>query len=104
MGEFHILYSLTSLLVKIYKWLELKLLLIFTSRLERKLRGTYKKLGIKFFGAGVTQRLATSETAENEIVKRAPSDLQVNDKRFYSRIANHASLGMGETYMVTCLL
>lgn len=61
MGEFHILYSLTSFIVKIYKWLELNLLIIFTSRLERKLRGTYKKLGVKFSGAGVTERLNNSE-------------------------------------------
>lgn len=110
MGEFHLLYSLTSLFIRVYKWLELIFLQFFSSKIERKIRGGYRKLDVKFFGEGTTQavqikdKVVTSpDTNGNgktvEQIQRRKFDVEVHNNMFFSRLANHASMGMGEAYM-----
>jgi cyclopropane-fatty-acyl-phospholipid synthase len=95
MGEFHLFYSITAFFIKFYKWLELYLLrAFFSTRLERKVRSSYRKIGVQFFGSGATQKSPKEEKRE-----RKKWDVEVHNQGFFARIANHASMGMGETYM-----
>ena len=109
MGEFHIFYSITSLFIRVYKWIELCMIRMFRSQLERRIRSAYRNLDVKFSGSGVTeitqqQKRKTSSNNNHEQKKfkwdnARNCDMEVHNNMFFSRIINHASMGMGETYM-----
>ncbi|XP_021950148.2 cyclopropane-fatty-acyl-phospholipid synthase [Folsomia candida] len=102
MGQFHILHFFTALIVRSYKWLELNFLKIFTSCIERKIRETYQAVGVNFWGAAVTENLViTDKNGNTNLVKpkRNSWDFVIHSRKFFSLVANHASLGMAETYM-----
>lgn len=109
MGFQDIPFALVGFLVQAYKWLELKLMELFSSRLERHIRRTYAPLGVVFeVDADKKSTNNNNEGSkkpidEEYVRKKSEFDsiirVKVHDKVFFTRIANSASLGMGETYM-----
>ncbi|CAL8112777.1 unnamed protein product [Orchesella dallaii] len=99
-------YIFVGLLVQAYKWVELQLMQLFRSKLQRRIVHTYAKLGIVFdIDSGkesnnnnslalVDDKYVTKKSAYKRIIR-----IKVHDKVYFTRIANSASMGMGETYM-----
>ncbi|ODM98462.1 Cyclopropane-fatty-acyl-phospholipid synthase [Orchesella cincta] len=108
MGVREIPFIFVGLLVQAYKWVELQLMQLFRASLEKRIRNTYAKLGVVFdFDSGketnnnnnssvavVDEKYVSSKSAYKDILR-----VKVHDKVFFTRAANSASMGMGETYM-----
>jgi len=109
MGLREIPFVLVGLLVYAYKWVELQFLQLFPTSLEKRIRYTYAKLGVVFdFDSGKETNNNNSSNSlalldEKYVARKSEFKgilrVKVHDKVFFARVANSASLGMGETYM-----
>lgn len=119
MGIQDLPFIFVGFLVQSYKWLELRIMQLFRSTLERRVRKTYAKLGVIFDETNEGDKQTGSNNNNNDtsssltksgrfvdeknVAKVSEFDgiihVKVHDKIFYTRVANQASMGMGETYM-----
>jgi hypothetical protein len=106
MGEAHFLHLITSYLIQAYKTIEFYIFKLFSDRVEKRIRRVYGKVGVEFVNDDASNSKDKHKSSDACLantkvssVRDSTISVRIHNKLFYVRLANQASLGMGETYM-----
>jgi hypothetical protein len=106
MGEVNVLHLITSYLIQAYKTIEFYIFKLISEKVETRVRREYRKVGVEFVDEDASNCNANHISSDDlgadskvSSVKDREITVRIHNKQFYVRLANNASLGMGETYM-----
>lgn len=94
-------YTLTVWLIRVYKWLELQVLKLFTPLIRPIFKAELQKLGIVVHCPGDSK---WTEADNKKVLSECPKydnllHLKVNDNNVFPIAASGGTKGIGETYM-----
>lgn len=91
------LYFFVRTLIRIYKWIELKILSLFPGFIERTMKKKLYKIGVVLESSEIKNKNYANILQSSKYDKLCR--LQLKDKQILTKIANRGYIAMGEGYV-----